>query len=62
MLLFLPVCSRAEVERSHWEEVKSTWFLKSPKAPAQESVPPPAPCPLSSYDIISQLVDAKAKK
>lgn len=59
MLLFLPVCSCLKVEHSQGEEEGSTWFLKSPKALAQNSEPL---YPMNSCNIISQLVDAKAKR
>ena len=39
-LLFLPVCSCPKVGHSQGEEEGSTWFLKSPKAPVQNSTPP----------------------
>lgn len=41
MLLFLPVCSCPKVGHSQEEEEGSAWFLKSPKAPAQNSHPTP---------------------
>lgn len=58
MLLFLTVCSCPKVGHSQGEEEGSTWFLKSPKAPAQNSEPLD---PMNSCNIISWLVDAKAK-
>lgn len=49
MLLFLPVCFHSKVECSHGEVEGSTGFLKSPKAPAQDSVPRPTPKPFPSW-------------